>query len=129
MCDPETSSDRRPRRIAENFATILTFSERTNILIGGLSSLSSGQSTSRPQASDDRRPNAVERFSDHAGFLAGMPGVRREAVNKSAIILQKRNLIGYNRGKIQIPYRANLEKTSCPCYFLIKAGEQSFPVN
>lgn len=62
-------------------------------------------------------------------FLANMLGVRREAVNKSAVILQKQNLISYNRGKMQILDPAKLEKTSCPCYEVIKAEELSFPLN
>lgn len=58
-------------------------------------------------------------------FLANMLGVRREAVNKSAVILQKQNLIQYTRGKMQILNRAKLEKTSCLCYSVIKAEEVS----
>ncbi|CAN5582862.1 Crp/Fnr family transcriptional regulator [soil metagenome] len=62
-------------------------------------------------------------------FLANMLGVRREAVNQSAVILHKHNLISYHRGKMQILDRAKLEKTSCLCYDIIKAEELSFPVN
>lgn len=61
-------------------------------------------------------------------FLATMLGVRREAVNKSAVILQNSRIIEYNRGKMRILARANLEKLSCPCYAFIKAEEQSFPI-
>ncbi len=62
-------------------------------------------------------------------FLANMIGVRREAVNKSAVILQKQKLISYNRGKMQILNRKKLEKISCPCYAVIKAEELSFPLS
>lgn len=58
-----------------------------------------------------------------------MLGVRREAVNRSAVILQNKKLIEYTRGKMRILDRANLEKISCSCYAVIKAEEQSFPVN
>ena len=62
-------------------------------------------------------------------FLANMLGVRREAVNQSAVILQKQNLIQYTRGQMEILDRAKLEKTSCHCYDVIKAEELSFPLN
>lgn len=61
-------------------------------------------------------------------FMANMLGVRREAVSKSAVVLQKQNLIQYTRGKMQILDRAKLEKTSCSCYFVIKAEENRSPV-
>ena len=62
-------------------------------------------------------------------FLADMLGVRREAVNKSAVSLQNQDIIEYTRGKMQILDRANLEKISCFCYVVIKDEEQSFPIN
>lgn len=60
-------------------------------------------------------------------FLSNMIGVRREAVNKSAVILQNKEIIEYTRGKMRILDRAKLEKISCQCYTLIKAEEQNFP--
>ena len=62
-------------------------------------------------------------------FLSNMLGVRREAVNKSAVTLQDGKIIEYSRGKMQIIDRAKLEKASCPCYVLIKTEEQNFVVN
>lgn len=67
-------------------------------------------------------------FQITQNFLANMLGVRREAVNKSAVGLQRQKLISYNRGKMLILDRAGLEKISCPCYSVIKSEEKSFPV-
>lgn len=61
-------------------------------------------------------------------FLAVMLGVRREAVNKSAVVLRNSKIIEYKRGRMRILDRPNLEKNSCPCYAAIKAEELSFPV-
>ena len=61
-------------------------------------------------------------------FLSNMLGVRREAVNKSAVTLQQQQLISYSRGNMSIINRAELEKISCLCYGIIKDEEESFPV-
>lgn len=61
-------------------------------------------------------------------FLSNMLGVRREAVNKSAVALQQENLISYSRGHISIINRQGLEKATCLCYAIIKDEENSFPV-
>ncbi len=53
-------------------------------------------------------------------FLSNMLGVRREAVNKAALNLQKQNLIEYSRGTINILNRKDLEKSACKCYQIIK---------
>lgn len=58
-------------------------------------------------------------------FLSNMLGVRREAVNKSAVILQRRQLISYSRGNVSIINRAGLEAASCKCYGIIK--DEEFP--
>lgn len=60
-------------------------------------------------------------------FLSNMLGVRREAVNKSAVALQEENLISYSRGHISIINREGLEKATCLCYAIIKDEENSFP--
>lgn len=61
-------------------------------------------------------------------FLSNMLGVRREAVNKSAVILQQQQLITYSRGNISIVNGAELELKACPCYALIKAESADFPL-
>lgn len=60
-------------------------------------------------------------------FLSNMLGVRREAVNKSAVALQQEKLINYSRGHISIINRPGLEKATCLCYAIIRDEENSFP--
>jgi CRP-like cAMP-binding protein len=61
-------------------------------------------------------------------FLSNMLGVRREAVNKSAVTLQQQHLITYSRGNISITNRRGLEMKACQCYSIIRDEEKSFPV-
>ncbi len=49
-------------------------------------------------------------------FLSYMLGVRREAVNKAAGILQKKKLISYVRGHVTVLDRKSLEGLACTCY-------------
>lgn len=56
-------------------------------------------------------------------FLSNMLGVRREAVNKSAVELQANGLIAYSRGQVTILSRRKLEKASCRCYAIIRSEE------
>lgn len=72
---------------------------------------------------------AKDEFQITQEFLSSMLGVRREAVNKSAVVLQQRQLIRYTRGKFSIINRTGLEATSCSCYEMIKDEEDSFSVN
>jgi len=53
-------------------------------------------------------------------FLAGMLGVRREAVTLAAGNLQDAGLIHYRRGCITVTDRARLEKRVCECYAVVK---------
>lgn len=69
----------------------------------------------------------TDKFRLTQEFLSNMLGVRREAVNKSAIILQQQELIKYSRGNITIIDQAGLEKAACLCYGIIKDEEKSFP--
>jgi len=53
-------------------------------------------------------------------FISNMLGVRREGVTHAAKNLQKRGLISYVRGHIQILDREALETSACECYSVVK---------
>jgi len=70
-------------------------------------------------------------FHDRAGsdnlkltqeFIAVMLGVHRPHVSHKAAELQRKGLIKYTRGNIQIIDRPGLEAVSCECYEDIKAA-------
>jgi hypothetical protein len=49
-----------------------------------------------------------------------MLGVRRTSVTEVANKLQKRGVIAYSRGKLQVLDRRALQGLSCDCYGLLK---------
>ncbi len=53
-------------------------------------------------------------------LIANMLGVRREGVTEAAGRLQKKGLISYRRGKIEVLDRLALERNSCECYAVVK---------
>ncbi len=57
-------------------------------------------------------------------FLAEMLGVGRPAVTITAGILQRRGLIMYRRGLVEIVDREKLQKAACECYGIIRQTYQ-----
>lgn len=55
-------------------------------------------------------------------FLAQMLGSRRSTVTVAAGELQRRGMIDYKRGKIQISDRPKLEGVACECYSIVKSA-------
>jgi CRP-like cAMP-binding protein len=55
-------------------------------------------------------------------FLAQMLGVQRSTVTVAAGDMQRQELIGYSRGKIQLLDRPRLERTACECYGIVGAA-------
>jgi CRP-like cAMP-binding protein len=54
-------------------------------------------------------------------FLGQMLGVRRASVSVVAGALQKRGLVRYSRGVIEVLDRAGLEDAACECYGVVRA--------
>ena len=54
-------------------------------------------------------------------LIANMLGVRREGVTEAAGNLQRAGLIRYNRGRIDVINRPELEKAVCECYAVVRA--------
>ena len=61
-----------------------------------------------------------DRFLLTQEFMSLMLGVRRPGVTAAAANLQKRRLITYNRGNIELLNPKGLEKAACECYGMIK---------
>ncbi len=55
-------------------------------------------------------------------FLAQMLGVQRSTVTVAAGEMQRKGMIGYSRGRIQILDRATLTAMACECYGIVNAS-------
>ena len=66
----------------------------------------------------DRTQSDVLHFTQE--FLAMMLGARRTTVTVIAGVLQRSGLIEYERGKVRILSRENLEAAACDCYQITK---------
>jgi Mn-dependent DtxR family transcriptional regulator len=53
-------------------------------------------------------------------LIANMLGVRREGVTEAAGRLHKTGIIQYQRGRITVLNRGELEKRTCECYRVVK---------
>jgi CRP-like cAMP-binding protein len=53
-------------------------------------------------------------------FMAAMLGVRRSGISETASVLQKKGLIAYRRGHVQILDRKRLEDFACECYPVVR---------
>jgi CRP-like cAMP-binding protein len=53
-------------------------------------------------------------------LIANMLGVRREGVTEAAGRLHKTGIIQYQRGRITVLHRGELEKRTCECYRVVK---------
>jgi CRP-like cAMP-binding protein len=65
-----------------------------------------------------------DRFQCTQESIALMLGVRRAGVTMAASALQRRNLIRYSRGAMQILDRKGLLAASCSCYAIIRDMER-----
>lgn len=66
----------------------------------------------------DRLPD--NKISMTQELIANMLGVRRESVTESAGKLQQRGVIRYQRGRITVVDRPQLEELCCECYAVVK---------
>lgn len=69
------------------------------------------------------RSNSNELAMTHE-LAASLLGVRREGVSVAALRLQRDGAISYNRGRIRVHRRGQLEQRACECYHLARTEYQ-----
>lgn len=74
--------------------------------------------------SQDRLGHKTIRLTQE--FLAHMLGTRRASVTVAAGHLQKKKLIKYSPGEIEVVHRAGLEKVTCECYAAMNVQYQNW---
>jgi CRP-like cAMP-binding protein len=61
-----------------------------------------------------------DQFQLSQDIISMMLGAQRTGVSDAAGTLQKKGIISYSRGRIEIPDRQKLEETACECYWIVK---------
>jgi CRP-like cAMP-binding protein len=99
--------------------------------LGFLTLVSQGTACNRSHSAEQRLARWLLIVHDRVGrdefpltqeFMAQMLGVRRATVSETAAKLHNDGLISYSRGVVRLLDRAALEKTSCECYQIVRAG-------
>jgi CRP-like cAMP-binding protein len=67
----------------------------------------------------------MERLPLTQEFLAAMLAIRRQSVSQVASELQRKGLIRYSRGMVEIVDRKGLEASSCECYDVVRQFYES----
>lgn len=67
-----------------------------------------------------------KRFKLTQEFLAQMLGIRRASVNPVLQEFQRKGMLRYSMGEMEITNRRKLESVSCECYEIIRKEYQKF---
>jgi CRP-like cAMP-binding protein len=73
---------------------------------------------------DDRAEGELLTYTHE--FLARIMGANRKSVTLAALKMQNAGLINYRRGRMQIIDRANLERSACECYGIVRERFTAF---